>query len=160
MRKQAQGGCVTCPMSHRQFSRITRVCLRPEPLTSSWWGCFLCSASLLPKALAVFLVSAMAPLEFPLYLPAFPSLHIQLFLALHSRVLVCLIPTLQIPFPARSGKFCPQFPECLSPATPTAYPSLSSTQERVLIFPLSPPAHSNLKRETCTAHFLTSRTQA
>lgn len=107
MRKQAQGGCVTCPMSHRQFSRITRVCLRPEPLTSSWWGCFLCSASLLPKALAAFLVSAMAPLEFPLYLPAFPSLHIQLFLALHSRVLVCLIPTLQIPFPEGLGSFIP-----------------------------------------------------
>lgn len=87
----------------------------------------------------------MTPLACLLCFPASPSLHTLLFLALHSSMLVHLILTLQIPFPAMSGKVCPSSLKHHFPITPTMCPSPSSTQDQVLIFPLFPPACSNLR---------------
>lgn len=84
----------------------------------------------------------------------FPSLHTRLFLPFHSSVLVCLVPTLQIPFPARSGKFCRlkhlfhNTPKSLLHPRPGSH------------LPLSLPANSNLKTETYTDQLFSSGIQA
>lgn len=109
-------------MSHNQFISRTRVFFQNLPLNSaSWWSCLLCSACLLHKALAVFLGPPSAgplarklttgiPLKDLLCFPAFPSLQTS-SPVLHGTVLVHLILTLHIPFPARSGKVYHQVSE-------------------------------------------------